>query len=133
MNTATNTTETTIKTNTCGPCTTTTASAARRDHVTPRADILEGRDQFVLLLDVPGVVTGDVTVELDRGGLVVEAIRYLGPAVQGASRPSRRYRRTFSLPDTVDAKAITAALDKGVLTVTLPKRAEAAAHRIPVS
>lgn len=131
MNTATNTTETSIKTQSCGPCTTTTTTS-RRDHVTPRADVLEGKEQYVLLLDVPGVTNGDVTVELDRGDLVVEATRYLGPAVEGQPRPARRYRRTFSLPDTVDTKAITAALDKGVLTLTLPKRAEATAQRIPV-
>jgi HSP20 family protein len=131
MNAATTPTETTIKTNTCAPCATTTT--ARRDHVTPRADVLEGKTEYVLLLDLPGVATGDVTVELDRGDLVVEAVRYLGPAVEGGTRPSRRYRRTFGLPDTVDAKAISAGLDSGVLTLTLPKRAEAAAHRIPVS
>jgi HSP20 family protein len=33
-----------------------------------------------------------------------------------------RYERSFQLPETVDADAIAASFDKGILTVTLPKK-----------
>ena len=99
----------------------------------PRADIYEGKSEFVLVLDTPGVLTDDVHVQLDRSELQVEAVRWLAPAVDGQQRPARSYRRTFVLPDTVDAEHITAALDKGVLTLTLPKRSDAAVRTIRVN
>jgi len=123
MNTATHT-ETSART--CTPSA--TCQVAR-----PRADIYEGKTEFVLILDTPGVATDDVHVELDRSELTVVAVRWLGPAVEGKERPSRSYRRSFVLPDTVDAERISAALDKGVLTLTLPKRADASVRTIRVT
>lgn len=124
MNTTTAHSDTSTKR--CGPS---TACQISR----PQADIYEGKSEFVLVLDTPGVVSDDVHVQLDRSALTVEAVRWLGPAVEGQERPSRTYRRSFVLPDSVDAERISAALDKGVLTLTLPKRADAAVRTIRVT
>ena len=48
------------------------------------------------------------------------------------SRTSRSFRHSFKLPEDVDEKGISAEMDKGVLTLNLPKRPEVAPRRITV-
>jgi HSP20 family protein len=43
------------------------------------------------------------------------------------------FTRTFSLPTTVDAEHVSANYDKGVLKITLPKKAEAKPKQIKVN
>lgn len=99
---------------------------------TPRVDIVETDGDFKVLVELPGVLSADVSVQLDRRQLTVEATRFLGPATPEGERPSRFYRRAFTVPDSVNPNAITAALDAGILTVTLGKRAESRARAIEV-
>ncbi|MFK7985615.1 MAG: Hsp20/alpha crystallin family protein [Sandaracinaceae bacterium] len=91
--------------------------------VTPRVDILEGADEMRLVFDLPGVVEADVDLRVERGDLSLSA--------EDPAR-ARVYRRAFSLPETIDAHAVTAELDAGVLRVSLGKRSEAKPRRIAV-
>ena len=43
------------------------------------------------------------------------------------------FTRTFTLPQTVDAEKVSANYDKGVLKITLPKKAEAKPKQIKVN
>lgn len=89
----------------------------------PKVDILEGADAMWLVFDLPGVSEADIDLRVERGDLSLSA--------EDPSR-GRVYRRAFSLPDTVDANAVAAELEAGVLRVSLGKRSEAKARRIPV-
>jgi HSP20 family molecular chaperone IbpA len=84
----------------------------------PAVDVLESEEALQLHVDMPGVAPPDLTVETHRGVLTVSAVRSNGVG----------YKRTFRVPDTVDAEGITASLEHGVLVLTLP-RAEAAKPR----
>ena len=117
----------------CHPGTHKATATRSRPAVQPRADVFEGKDHFELRLDMPGVLADDLNVQLDRSELTVSGTRWLGPAEEGKERPSRLYRRLFLVPDSVDPAAITAGLDKGVLTLTLGKRAEAAVRTIKIA
>ncbi|MBT9557698.1 MAG: Hsp20/alpha crystallin family protein [Myxococcales bacterium] len=99
---------------------------------TPRVDVVETDGDFKVLLELPGVLSADVSVHLDRNQLTVAATRFLGSATAEGERPSRFYRRAFTVPDSVNANAVSAALDAGILTVTLGKRAESRARSIEV-
>jgi HSP20 family protein len=94
--------------------------------VTPSVDVYHGSDNYTVLLDVPGVSSSDVELSVEAERLTIAATRKAGvqePVV---------YRRTLALPSSVDREGISAALENGVLSVTLPKRAQAKPRQIPV-
>jgi HSP20 family protein len=114
--------------------------------VTPRAfDIVERKDKFELITDAPGMTPDEIKVELtDDNVLTVsgshEETKYVGDKGQQqqgeqqteggdrvwrSERRSYQFTRCFALPDNADPDNICAAVDKGVLTVCIPKRPEA--------
>jgi HSP20 family protein len=89
----------------------------------PAAEIERDGDDAVVRLELPGLdVAKDVTVEVDRGRLVVRGERRDERTEKdnGRIRSEVRYgafRRSFGLPKQVTADAISASYDAGVLTV----------------
>jgi HSP20 family protein len=86
----------------------------------PAAEVVRDGDDAVVHLELPGVdVTADVTVELDRGQLVIRGERRDQHA-EGRTLSEVRYgafRRTFKVPAQVSGDAVSASYDAGVLTV----------------
>jgi HSP20 family protein len=102
---------------------------------TPRVDIEETEDAWIVEADLPGVTAEDVDVdvrgtELAISGEIKERRR------EGVLR--RRSRRTgafecrISLPGEADTEHVDAGLRDGVLTVRVPKPEHARPHRIDV-
>jgi len=102
----------------------------------PATDVYETSEQFVLVMDMPGVcfdcahvnivddelvVTGHVTHGEDQDDYVLYREFDVG-----------HYHRHFGLPATIDRSRIEAAMASGVLTVTMPKLEEIKPRRIPV-
>lgn len=89
----------------------------------PAAEIERDGEDAVVRLELPGLDTAkDVTVEVDRGRLVVRGERRdeRTEKANGRIRSEVRYgafRREFGLPKQVGAEAISASYDAGVLTV----------------
>lgn len=83
--------------------------------VAPPVDIYEGRDEILVVADVPGVKVDGVTVRLEKNELHLRARR------EGERKPELDYVRTFLIPRSVDAQKIEAELKDGVLTIHLPK------------
>lgn len=105
--------------------------------VTPRADILEGEKDYVIRLDLPGVNREDLNIELEDNTLTISAQRNLEAPegyryLHGEQVGKALYRRTFTLGRGIDGANISAKLDRGSLTVTLPKSEQALARRIEV-
>lgn len=104
----------------------------------PAVDIVEETDRFVLRADVPGVKPEDIDVSMENGVLSVSGQRHEEKAeetdgVRRLERVSGRFYRRFSLPDTADAKAISATSANGILEVVIPKQPEVKARRIAVT
>ena len=92
----------------------------------PDVDIVEDEKKIVLRSDLPGVDENDIQVKLDDGTLTVSGERKFDKETkeENLRRVERAYgsfRRSFALPDTVDAEKISASYRKGVLEITLPK------------
>jgi HSP20 family protein len=107
---------------------------------TPAADIFEtaGKD-VVLKIDLPAMKREDIKVSFENNVLTVEGERKFAhdePASGGTYRRIERghgaFRRSFTLPATVDAARVQAAYQDGVLTVTLPRREESRPREIQV-
>ncbi|WP_100467317.1 Hsp20/alpha crystallin family protein [Mycobacteroides abscessus] len=106
----------------------------------PSADVVKDGDNALVRLDLPGVDVGkDVTVEVERGTLVVSGERRDERAEQTEGRTLREvrygtFRRTFTLPTHVTGDAISASYDAGILTVKVAGAyANAAAQKIEIT
>ncbi len=103
----------------------------------PAVDIFEETERFVVRADVPGVNPADIEVNMDNGVLSVAGERHSEDRgeVDGGSRFERvsgRFQRRFTLPETADAEGIKAKSSNGILEISIPKQATAAARRITV-
>ncbi len=103
----------------------------------PYTDIHETAAAVIVSMEMPGVDKSAIDIRLDKGVLTVK-----GPVDAGkydALRPIYaeynigNFVRTFTVSTKIDSAAISASVADGVLTVTLPKAAEAVAKRIAVS
>src|SRR6266513_2590864 len=96
----------------------------------PAVDVFEEADAIRIAAEVPGVKPEDIKISLEGNLLTIHGTKQqeAEEKTERVHRYERTYgvfERTFSLPATVDANNIKAAYEQGVLTVTLPKMAEA--------
>lgn len=94
---------------------------------TAAVDIYENSNELVLLADLPGVEEQDLSVEVARGILTLEA-----KIADGPDHETHSYYRQFKLSERIDFSAGDASLKDGVLTLKLPKVAEAKPKKITV-
>ena len=103
----------------------------------PAVDIAEHADRILIHVDVPGVSPENVKLSVEDNVLTISGTKER-VSEEDADRLHRfertygAFERTFKLPETVDAAAIRAAQENGVLTVTLPKVAKAKPRQIQV-
>jgi len=102
----------------------------------PVVDIYEGAEGITLLADMPGVDRERLNLEVDRDSLTIEGDTRIdlpeGMAALYADVHSTRYRRSFTLSGELAVDEVKASLHDGVLTVTIPKRAEVRPRKIEV-
>lgn len=105
----------------------------------PAFEVRETHDGYVFKADVPGVVEDDLDIHLTGNRLTIGGKREMEQRNENESGGDRYYAyeiaygsftRSFTLPDGVDAEGVKAELKNGVLTVHVPKRAEAQPKRI---
>lgn len=95
-----------------------------------RTDIHETDAAYEIRCELPGIAEKDVELTVADGILTVrgskEEEKKEGDGdYRLVERHFGSFRRSFPLPGGVDADAIKADFDKGVLTITVPKPAEA--------
>ena len=90
------------------------------------ADIHEDTDHYFAQFEVPGVKKEDLKVELNNQILTISAEK---KQTSAEGEQSYSLSRSISVPDGVQGDAISAKLEDGILTVTLPK----SEHRKPKS
>jgi HSP20 family protein len=104
----------------------------------PTVDIIEAKQELLLVADVPGAKAGDIDIDYERGRLTIQA------RVQ-ARQPEDRtqyllheygvgdFCRSFEVGEGIDSEKIHAEVADGVLTLHLPKAAELQPRRIAVT
>ncbi len=102
----------------------------RRGVTAPMVDIVEREKDYQLTAELPGMEEKDIELKITKDVVTIKGEKkeekeekkkdyYLSERRYGA------FQRSFVLPDGVDADKIEASFNKGVLTVTLPKKPEA--------
>src|SRR6202051_2729181 len=104
----------------------------------PLVDIYEDEHNITLKLEVPGIDEKDIDVRLDNNTLTVHGERNIEKEEKEENfrRVERQYgsfTRSFTLPSSVDAGQVSANYEKGVLKISLAKKAEAKPKQIKVN
>ena len=107
----------------------------RRWH--PAMDLVETEDHFVLRADLPGLSEKDVKIEVEDNVLTVSGERRSEHETkqEGFHRVERAFgafSRSLTLPRGVNAEAVEASFDNGVLEVRIPKPEESKPRRISI-
>lgn len=98
-------------------------------------DVLERDDAYRFVVDLPGVTAEDVTLSADAGRLSIEATRTSPGREETRYVEARRDERVdvdLPLPPDATADGATATMERGVLTVTVPKRSEVGGTEIEI-
>lgn len=103
----------------------------------PNADIHETDDALTVVLEMPGVDRSRLNVSLENDVLKVDGqidfSKYEGMEPVYTEYNVGHYTRSFGLSSKVDQGRISAQLEDGVLTLTLPKAAEARPRKIAIN
>jgi HSP20 family protein len=104
--------------------------------VSPPATVLENADGYTLEVEMPGVSKENLEMWVENNELTIVGRRSL-PSVEGTllhreSRPEN-FRRTFEIDPSIDAGKITAKIEQGVVTLTLPKAEQVKPRKITVA
>jgi HSP20 family protein len=104
--------------------------------MTPAADVLDDGESYQIILEMPGVTQEGLTIKLEAKELVVQGERnaYEKDArlLHAGRSHGTKLEKRFSLGEDIDRAAVTAHLENGLLTITLPRRAEVKARSIEV-
>jgi HSP20 family protein len=114
----------------------TNGQQAQEQFIAPVATVTENGDGYTLQVEMPGVNKEGLEMWVENNELTIMGRRSL-PAVQGTlvHRESRRenFRRAFELDPSIDSAKISATIEQGVLTLTLPKAEQVKPRKITVS
>jgi HSP20 family protein len=110
--------------------------AVAEQFVAPPASVIEAGDGYTLEVEMPGVNKDRLEISVQNNELTIVGRRSL-PIVEGTlihheSRPES-FRRTFELDPSIDANKITAKVEQGLVTLTLPKAEHVKPRKITVS
>ena len=104
----------------------------------PPVDIYEDEHNIILKIEVPGIDEKDIDVSIQNNTLTVHGERKIEKEEKEENfrRVERQYgsfTRSFTLPSSVDPGQVSAHCDKGVLKISLAKKAEAKPKQIKVN
>ena len=110
----------------------------------PRVNVSEDDDAYVLEMELPGRTENDVNIELNHDNLTISSkVEDKKETKEDKDEKKRKYlirechqtsfSRSFSLPTDVDGEAITANFKNGVLSINMKKKAIATPKKITIS
>ena len=110
--------------------------AQAEQFIAPPASVTDSTEGYKLEIEMPGVKKDGLDISIESNELTIIGRRSL-PAVEGTlihheSRPEN-FRRTFELDPSIDANKISARIEQGLVTLTLPKAEHVKPRKITVS
>ncbi len=105
------------------------------EFVAPNVNIFETKDGYVLEAEMPGVSKEGLEISLEGSEITILGRRNF-ETVNGETvfreRQTADYRRVFELDPAIDTSKISAKMDQGILTLTLPKSERVKPRKITV-
>jgi HSP20 family protein len=113
-----------------------TRAAQPEQFVAPTASVVEENDGYTLRVEMPAVTKEGLEISMENNELTIIGRRSL-PTIDGTliHHELRRenFRRAFELDPSIDTNKISAKMDQGILTLTLPKAEHVKPRKITVS
>ena len=104
--------------------------------MTPVASVVEDGDAYLLKVEMPGVNKEGLEISVENNELTITGRRDLaqieGTLIHRESR-TEDFRRVFELDPSIDTSKISARIDQGFLTLTLPKAEQVKPRKIAVN
>ena len=99
----------------------------------PSLDIVESDDQFTIEAEMPGMGEEDIKVTINEDRITIQGEKSSSKKHKDKNYLSReitygRYDRSIALPLSADSHKATASFKKGMLWITIPKKAESKNH-----
>ena len=103
----------------------------------PQFEVKETKDAYVFKADLPGISEDQIDISLTGNRLTVSGRRESEERREDErfyayERSYGSFSRSFTLPEGVDSDNVRASMDKGVLSVEIPKKPEAQPKKITV-
>jgi len=103
----------------------------------PKLDLSESKDALMIKAEVPGIEPKDIQLTLENGVLTLQGEKHqeMEHKDERFYRTERNYGsfvRSIRLPVNVDGAKVNATFKNGLLTIMLPKTAEARGTTIPI-
>lgn len=113
------------------------ADARHAEAWSPAVDVIENEDRYLVEMDLPGANKDSLKIRYENDVLVVEGEAARREPQEGertwkSERKRGSFSRSFRLVKDIDPEGISAALDQGVLSLTLPKSEKARAREITI-
>ena len=103
--------------------------------VTPLVDVETTDDGYVIRAEMPGVEKGGVEITVDNGEMTIlgrrQPTEFTAELIHREIQP-HDFRRVYELDPAIDTVRITARIDDGVLSLTLPKAESVKPRKITV-
>lgn len=109
--------------------------AAREEYVAPEVNIFETQEGYVLQAEMPGVSKEGLEVTLEGNEITIVGRRTPEPTHGEAlfrERQNAGFRRVFELDPAIDTAKISATMEQGILTLTLPKSERVKPRKITI-
>jgi len=105
---------------------------------TPALDVIDEKDHFLVLCELPGMRKEDISITLHEGTITIAGERKSAQEQQESEtfRSERyfgKFQRSVTLPASVDSTQVNATYVDGVLCIKLPKSEEAKQKQIQVN
>ena len=105
----------------------------------PRVDVRETKDEYVLDMELPGCTDKDVEINLKDRVLSISSIKEdkKEEKVDGEwlirERVSKSFSRSFTLPEDIESEKVSAGFKNGLLTISIPRRAQSEVRTIAIT
>ena len=99
----------------------------------PSLDVVESDDQFTIEAEMPGMGEEDIKITINEDRITIQGEKSSSKKHKDKNYLSReisygRYDRSIALPQSADSNKATASFKKGMLWITIPKKAESKNH-----
>ena len=110
-------------------------NVSTQSYLNPVVNIFETKEGYILEAEMPGVTKDGLEITLEGNEITITGHRHVdqlpGQVLFRESSPAD-YRRVFELDPAIDTTKVSARMDQGLLTLTLPKSERVKPRRITV-
>ena len=119
-------------------------SSARNAYMTPKVDVMQKKDCYVLCMDLPGKTEDDVEITLKNDVLTIAAAEKKAEEnkkeeakeeiwlIRERNWAHTEFRRSFTLPKDIDPAKVSANFKNGVLSITIGRKEETQEQKIKI-